>query len=324
MRSRCLRSQRTVMVRTDRRIWPVTIHATFIGAFRMHSPRELGGASGTYTFLSAPVSRSSPQLRAFLMPSHYLLQQLDRLDGSPSKFHNQLNNILHGEEFKQSLLNLQGDDLTWLVDYLDGVRRQIALPHSPLKFAKAIDGLDPSAPAFSKCLHELRSICGARTILPTSYILSGTLRGVGSLPFTLGGSGDIYEGILDGTRVSIKRVRMHSKGNPGAATKVRDWCCSNPCLPLSTSLVDPLPRGCSVETPSTSEYRPPPRYHFHSSPAYLGVDDWRRPDGTCQEEPQCRPSCTCGHPSCCAYPMLTPVASCPTSLGASATSTPAM
>ena len=28
--------------------------------------------------------------------------------------------------------NLQGDDLMWLVDYLDKVCRRVALPHSPL------------------------------------------------------------------------------------------------------------------------------------------------------------------------------------------------
>lgn len=58
-------------------------------------------------------------------------------------------------------------------------------------------------------------------ILPTSYLVSGSLRGVGSLPFAPGGSGDVYEGILDGTRVSIKRVQIYLKGDPETATKVR-------------------------------------------------------------------------------------------------------
>jgi hypothetical protein len=66
-------------------------------------------------------------------PDFPILQQLDRLDGSLSGFHDQLCNLLYGEEYIQCARDLQGDDLVWLVDYLDRVRRRIALPHSPLK-----------------------------------------------------------------------------------------------------------------------------------------------------------------------------------------------
>lgn len=47
-------------------------------------------------------------------------------------FHDQLASILSAEEYKQCVPNLQGDDLVWLVDYLDKVRPCVALPHSPL------------------------------------------------------------------------------------------------------------------------------------------------------------------------------------------------
>ena len=67
------------------------------------------------------------------MPSDNLLKGLDRLDRSSSTFHDKLSNALYGEEFKRCVQNLQGDDLVWLVDYLDKVRRPTALPHSPLK-----------------------------------------------------------------------------------------------------------------------------------------------------------------------------------------------
>jgi hypothetical protein len=66
-------------------------------------------------------------------PSPPALQQLHRLDRSSSGFHDQLSNVLYGEEYTQCVPNLQDDDLTWLVDYLDKVRRRVALPHSPLK-----------------------------------------------------------------------------------------------------------------------------------------------------------------------------------------------
>ena len=60
------------------------------------------------------------------------LQQLDRLDRSSPDFHDQLRDVLYGEEYQRCASNLQGDDLVWLVDYLDKVRRHIARLHSHL------------------------------------------------------------------------------------------------------------------------------------------------------------------------------------------------
>jgi hypothetical protein len=66
-------------------------------------------------------------------PSSPVLQQLDRLDRSSPQFHDLLCNVLYGEEYTRCAPNLQGDDLVWLVDYLDNVRRCVALLHFPLK-----------------------------------------------------------------------------------------------------------------------------------------------------------------------------------------------
>ena len=65
-------------------------------------------------------------------PSPPALQLLRHLDRSSPKFHDQLSNIVHGGEYQGCVSNLQGDDLVWLVDYLDEVRRRVALPHFPL------------------------------------------------------------------------------------------------------------------------------------------------------------------------------------------------
>jgi hypothetical protein len=62
-----------------------------------------------------------------------VLQQLDRLDRSSSRFEDQLRDVLYGEGYTRCALNLQGDDLVWLVDYMDNVRRWVTLLHSPLK-----------------------------------------------------------------------------------------------------------------------------------------------------------------------------------------------
>jgi hypothetical protein len=59
-------------------------------------------------------------------PRPLVLQQLDRLDGSSSRFHDQLSNVLYGEEYMKCVPNLQGDDLARLVDYLGRVRRRSA------------------------------------------------------------------------------------------------------------------------------------------------------------------------------------------------------
>ena len=67
------------------------------------------------------------------MTSQHPLQQLRRLDGFSSGFHDQVSNVLYGEEYRECVPNLQGDDLVWLVDYLDKVRRRVSLLHSLLK-----------------------------------------------------------------------------------------------------------------------------------------------------------------------------------------------
>jgi hypothetical protein len=61
-------------------------------------------------------------------PNLPTLQKLNRLSRSASGFRDQLSDLLDGEEYKQCLPNLQGDDLVWLVDYLDKVLAVSSLP----------------------------------------------------------------------------------------------------------------------------------------------------------------------------------------------------
>ncbi|KAF9643026.1 kinase-like protein [Thelephora ganbajun] len=110
-------------------------------------------------------------------PTHPALQQIYHLDRSSPDFHDQLDNVLHGQEYDQCVPNLEEEDLAWLVNYLD----------------KTLDYLDSSSPAFRKCLRELRSICGTKAILPTSYTLPFDLITVGPIPFASGGFGDVYK-----------------------------------------------------------------------------------------------------------------------------------
>ena len=74
------------------------------------------------------------ELRSFSV-SRPLLEQLHHLDRSSSAFHDRLIKVLYGKEYQQCVPNLQGDDLVWLVDYLDKARHVLPLPapHSLLK-----------------------------------------------------------------------------------------------------------------------------------------------------------------------------------------------
>ena len=67
------------------------------------------------------------------LPSFPVLEQLYNLDRSSSGFHDQLTNVLYGEEYRQCVPNLLGDSLIWLVEYLNNVRYRATLSHSPLK-----------------------------------------------------------------------------------------------------------------------------------------------------------------------------------------------
>ncbi|KAF9643194.1 hypothetical protein BDM02DRAFT_3151818 [Thelephora ganbajun] len=133
-------------------------------------------------------------------PSSPALQRLHHLDASSPNFHDKLHNVLYGEEYANCVPNLKVDDLVWLVEYLD----------------KALDGLDPSAVAFRKCLRELRSVCGANAILPTSYMLLTDLVNIDSIPFASGAYGDVYHGTLNSSRVCIKRIRVYHLGHERA------------------------------------------------------------------------------------------------------------
>ena len=216
------------------------------------------------------------------------LQKLYHLDRSSPDFHDQLSNVLYGEEYQKCVLdvNLHGEDLVWLVDYLDKVSHHIPPPHSLLKPVQALDCLNPSSTASRKCQRELRTICGARGILPTSYTLSSDHLSISPDPFAAGGYGDVHEGTLDGLKGCIKRVRVYQEG-PQRATKVQYRSHLSPRSPSLTRFTDLLSRGRDVETLDTPKRRTPAGCHCHSLPARFGLDVWWGPTGL-HQTPQCR------------------------------------
>ena len=136
-------------------------------------------------------------------------------------------------------------------------------------------------------MRELRSICGARMVLPTSYTPPSQVLTIGRQPVASGGSGDVYEGMLNGSKVCVKRVRVYSINGPDAAKKV--LCAPRFRFLLLTRPIDPLPRDHNVETLGAQEHRPSPRHYHQPSPAHLGMDVGWTPDRVHWELPRCKP-----------------------------------
>ena len=168
--------------------------------------------------------------------------------------------------------DLEGDDLEWLVDHLDKVRRRISSPYSLLKSAQVLDCLDPSTAASRKCLRELRTICGARGMLPTSYTLSSDLLNISPDPFAAGVYGDVYEGSLDGSRVCIKHAKAYVQSGPQKAARVRYRRHRVPRSPPLTKPIDLLSRSHNVEKLETPKCSTATRYHYHSLPTRFESD----------------------------------------------------
>ena len=56
------------------------------------------------------------------------LKQLHDFDRASPQFHKHLSNSLRSEEYRSAVPTLQGEDLAWLVEYLDSVSNQTIFP----------------------------------------------------------------------------------------------------------------------------------------------------------------------------------------------------
>lgn len=62
-----------------------------------------------------------------------VLERLRRLDRSSQTFDDGLADVLRDNEYERWASNLRGEDLAWLIDYLDKVHLPMLLSHSTLK-----------------------------------------------------------------------------------------------------------------------------------------------------------------------------------------------
>lgn len=82
---------------------------------------EIGGQLvGRIVYRGEPSQRLENPTVARTIPSGPL-KQLHSLDKASPHFHEQLSSFLHGDEYRNAVPNLQGEDLVWLVEYLDSV-----------------------------------------------------------------------------------------------------------------------------------------------------------------------------------------------------------
>ena len=155
-------------------------------------------------------------------PRNSALQKFRPLDTPPPDFGDKLGNVLQdGWEYAGCESKLGGDDLTWLVDYVDKVRRCLVFVYTHSKPVQALDLLEPSSNAFRKCSRELERICGANGILPTSRMPSSQSLNIDAEPFASGGFSRVFRGTLDGSRVCIKRIWVSTKNPAENAMEVR-------------------------------------------------------------------------------------------------------
>ena len=139
-------------------------------------------------------------------------------------------------------------------------------------------------------MRELRHICGSRKILPTSPALSSQVLLISNQPVAFGGSGDVYEGILNNLRVCVKRIRVDAKDSSGEPPDVRRLRYHSRRLLLLARPTDVLQRGRRVEAVETQEHRPPHLYFRDPFPVHFRMDARRRPDGIHREASRSRPA----------------------------------
>ena len=155
---------------------------------------------------------SNSGVEAPTMSTSRVLQHLYSLDASSPDFLRCLYCLIRSDEKEQYLSNLQGSDLTRLVDFLDDVCSSPSASSWLTKYTVQILDVAPITDDVSRrCLHKLRTICSQHAILPSSYTISGDLARVGDHPFALGGFSEVWKGTYNGRKVCIKHPRVSEK-----------------------------------------------------------------------------------------------------------------
>jgi hypothetical protein len=108
-------------------LWPFT----FISLVRFRPPRtpfstrvHLADPARLLVYILSTPFSSLPSAGS---PSSPVLKRFARLDGSSQDFPKRLCDLLCGDDYTKRVPGLQGDDLMWLVEYLDQLLHRITL-----------------------------------------------------------------------------------------------------------------------------------------------------------------------------------------------------
>jgi len=209
------------------------------------------------------------------MPLPDILLQFDHLYKNSPQFQDQLTSFLHKEGFNGCIPGLRDEDVVWLFGYLDKVHLfNIMLYLHSANPAQALDSLDPSGPASRKCLRELGSICGTWGKLPPRYLLETSIPS--TRPAAPGNSGDVYVGLLNDSRVCVRRLRIHAEESR-STKEVLYQSHRLPLLAFLTRPTDLLPRGSHMEAFVTPKHCFPPGYYSRAPPNHFRLDFWGAP-----------------------------------------------
>ena len=182
-----------------------------------------------------------------------LTRRLYELDRSSAQFPERLDKLLQDEGWMKDIQRLSRHRLVELTDHLDNVRLISTPTKSYSSSPQILDGLDRTGSQFREGLHVLRELCGSRAILPTTYLVSGSLS-FSTTTMAIPGYREIYKGSLGDADVCIKKLPMTVGNRPAKIRQVSRphsrWLDRH----ALTDFGDALQGGRGVEVPQPPEY----------------------------------------------------------------------
>lgn len=152
------------------------------------------------------------------MSASDILRTFAKLDMASHGSRRVLREFLRSPCYGYFLKTLQGSDILGYADFLDKagtgfiLRAQCLIGSSILK---ALDLIPTTDELWTSCLSALRQICGDRTILPTTHVLSRGLIKRGNVSMAIGGTGSCSE-----AQYKRRAVRVRSLQMPPASAQV--------------------------------------------------------------------------------------------------------
>ena len=149
------------------------------------------------------------------------LRQLYSVEPSSPDLLRVLYALIRIDENEQYSSDLEEEELTRLVDFLDNVRIVFLAPR-PItnEISKALFFVDTSDDIFRRCLRKFQSLHNSHTTKQPSHIISGDLTRIGESAIAYGGFADVWQGDQGGKRVCIKVLRI-PLNDTGYLKKVR-------------------------------------------------------------------------------------------------------